>query len=228
MTKYKSPLESDDVRQICFSNGLKIDDFQWSKLEKWSTLFLKENQKVNLISRRDTNYLWEKHILSCLTLLIFNKFDKNSEICDFGTGGGLPGILLAIVRPDLNLILFESRKKKVNAVNQMIEALKISNAQIILGRGEELGKKSEWSKRFTCITSRAVGSLEDLEHWTKDLRSEKSVIHLFKGGDIKKEINALLKKKSGLKIKSSLINLTGYKTFANNKKFLISLRFDMN
>ena len=225
MNDYESPLKAEEVRQICLKNGLEILDAQWFLLEKWSELLLDINQKVNLISRKETEYLWEKQILSCLTLLILRKFSLNSEICDFGTGGGLPGMLLAIVRPDLKLTLFESRKKKVLVVQKMIETLKISNAQIVLGRGEELAKKKQWFKRFPYVTSRAVASSVDLVRWTKDLRMKKSVLHLFKGGKIKHEIIALKKKFSGLKINTSLMNLNGYPRFAENNKFLISLEF---
>ena len=107
----------------------------------------------------------------------------------------------------------------------MIETLKIPNVQIILGRGEELGKKRQWFKRFPYVTSRAVASSSDLVHWTNDLRMKKSVLHLFKGGKIKGEILALTKKFSGLKINTSLMNLKGYPKFADNQKYLISLEF---
>ena len=117
MTYYKSPLKAEEVRQICLKNGLEIHDTQWFLLNKWSILLLDLNKKVNLISRKEIDYLWEKQILSCLSLLILRKFRMFSEICDFGTGGGFPGMPLAIVRPDLKLTLFESRKKKVKFVS---------------------------------------------------------------------------------------------------------------
>jgi len=225
MSDYENPLKAEEVRQICLKNGLEIHDSQWFLLEKWSFLLLDLNQKVNLISRKEIEYLWEKQILSCLTLLILRKFSLDSEICDFGTGGGFPGMVLAIVRPDLKLTLFESRKKKVLAVQEMIESLKITNVQIVLGRGEELAKKKQWFKRFPYVTSRAVSSSADLVSWTKDLRMKKSVLHLFKGGKINEEILALKKKFSGLKIRSSLMNLNSYPKFADNQKYLISLEF---
>ena len=228
MTNYESPLRAEDVRQICLNNGLEIHDTQWLLLEKWSDMLLDLNQEVNLISRKETKYLWEKHILSCLTLLILRKFSLDSEICDFGTGGGFPGMLLAIVRPDLQLTLFESRQKKVLAVQKMIETLKIPNVQIILGRGEELAKKRQWFKRFPYVTSRAVASSTALVNLTKDLRMKKSVLHLFKGGKIKDEILPLTIKFPGLKINYSLMNLNGYPKFAENNKFLISLEFYQN
>ena len=225
MTDYESPLKAEDVRQICLMNGLEIHDKQWFLLERWSILLLDLNKKVNLISRKETEFLWEKQILSCLALLILRKFNLDAEICDFGTGGGLPGMPLAIVRPDLKLTLFESRQKKVLAVKKMIEILKIPNVQIVLGRGEELAKKRQWCKRFSYVTSRAVASPTDIVSWTKDLRKEKSVLHIFKGGKIKEEINVLSKKFSGLKISSSSIKLIGFTKFAENNKFLISIEF---
>tara|TARA_Y100001970_G_C14251135_1_gene871966 strand:- start:917 stop:1597 length:681 start_codon:yes stop_codon:yes gene_type:complete len=225
MADYENPLSADDIRQICLKNDLEICETQWQLLKKWTDLLLKINKKVNLISRKETNFIWEKQVLSCLSLLILRKFAFNSEICDFGTGGGLPGMILAIVRPDLNLTLFESRGKKVNAVQKIIEDLKISNVQIIVGRGEELGKKNEWRNRFSYITSRGVASIIDIVNWTKGLRKKNSVLHLFKGGEIKNEISLLLKKNSRLKINSSKISLKGYQKFVENKKYLISIEF---
>jgi len=224
--RYKSPLLADDVRLICSENGLEIPDAHWYLLTKWVDLLIEINQKVNLISRKEINYLWEKQILSCLSLLILRKFNQASEICDFGTGGGLPGMLIAIVRPDLMLTLLDSRQKKVKVVQQMIETLKIPNVQIVLGRGEELGKNSNWYKRFPFVTSRAVAPIIDIVRWTSDLRNSESVLHLFKGGEFKDEENALSKKLSGYRIKKSLINLKGFSKFVENKKYLVSIEFN--
>ena len=143
MNFYSDPLRADDIRQICLKNGLEIIENQWRLLNKWTNLVLEINQKVNLISRKETNLIWEKQILPCLALLILRKIDFDSEVCDFGTGGGFPGMLLAIVRPDLNLTLFDSRKKKVFAVQKMIESLEIKNVHVVHGRGEELSKKKD-------------------------------------------------------------------------------------
>ena len=124
MSDFQSPLTATAVRRICLDNGLDISDSQWQLLEKWAALLLELNQKINLISRKETEFLWEKQILPCLALLIFRKFSTDTEVCDFGTGGGLPGIILAIVRPDLRLTLLDSRHKKIEVVQQMIHSLK--------------------------------------------------------------------------------------------------------
>jgi 16S rRNA (guanine527-N7)-methyltransferase len=225
MSDYQSPLTAANVRRICLENGLDISDSQWQLLEKWAALLLEANQKVNLISRKETEFLWEKQILPCLALLIFRKFSPDTDVCDFGTGGGLPGMLLAIVRPDLRLTLVDSRNKKIEVVQQMIESLKLSNAQTVLGRGEELGKQRPWRQRFPLLTARAVAPLIDLVRWTADLRKTESVVHIYKGGEIKDEVFALSKKVSGVRVNKSLMVLKGYPKFAENQKYIISLEF---
>jgi 16S rRNA (guanine527-N7)-methyltransferase len=223
MSDYQSPLTAENVRRICLENGLDISDSQWQLLEKWAALLLEVNQKVNLISRKETEFLWEKQILPCLALLIFRKFSLDVDVCDFGTGGGLPGMPLAIVRPDLQLTLLDSRHKKIEVVQQMIESLKLSNAQAVLGRGEELGKQLPWRQRFSLLTARAVAPLIDLVRWTADLRKAESVLHIYKGGEIKEEVFALSKKVSGVRVNKSLMVLKGYPKFAENQKYIISL-----
>jgi 16S rRNA (guanine527-N7)-methyltransferase len=225
MSDYQSPLTAENVRRVCLENGLNISDSQWQLLEKWAALLLEVNQKVNLISRKETEFLWEKQILPCLALLIFRKFGLDADVCDFGTGGGLPGMPLAIVRPDLRLTLLDSRHKKIEVVQQMIERLKLSNAQAVLGRGEELGKQRPWRQRFPLLTARAVAPLIDLVHWTADLRKAESVLHIYKGGEIKEEVFALSKKVSGVRVNKSLMVLKGYPKFAENQKHIISLDF---
>ena len=225
MSDYQSPLTAADVRRICLENGLDISDSQWQLLEKWAALLLEVNQNVNLISRKETEFLWEKQILPCLALLIFRKFSPDADVCDFGTGGGLPGMLLAIVRPDLRLTLLDSRHKKIEVVQQMIDSLKLSNAQTVLGRGEELGKQRPWRQRFPLLTARAVAPLIDLVRWTADLRKVESVLHVYKGGEIKDEVFALSKKVSGVRVNKSLMVLKGYPKFAENQKYIISLEF---
>ena len=225
MSDYQSPLTAADVRRICLENGLDISDSQWQLLEKWAALLLEVNKNVNLISRKETEFLWEKQILPCLALLIFRKFSPDADVCDFGTGGGLPGMLLAIVRPDLRLTLLDSRHKKIEVVQQMIDSLKLSNAQTVLGRGEELGKQRPWRQRFPLLTARAVAPLIDLVRWTADLRKVESVLHIYKGGEIKDEVFALSKKVSGVRVNKSLMVLKGYPKFAENQKYIISLEF---
>ena len=225
MSENQNPLKSTEVRQICFDNGLIITDLQWQLLEEWADLLLKFNQEINLISRKETDLLWEKQILHCLSLPVYQEIPQGVEVCDFGTGGGFPGIILAIIRPDLHLTLVDSRQKKAAVVQQIVDNLKFSNVRVICGRGEVLGKQDEWNQRFPVITARAVASLIDLVRWTSGLRKPESALHLLKGGEIQDEMNALSLMYSGIKISKSLIVLKGYTKFAENQKYIISINF---
>ena len=226
MSENKNTLKPCEVRRICLENDLDISDTKWQLLKKWATLLLDVNQNVNLISRKETDLLWEKQILPCLSLMIFRKIPAGVDVCDFGTGGGLPGVILAIVRPDLRLTLLDSRQKKVAIVQQMIDTLELSNVKTIHGRGEELGKQCPpWHQRFPFVTARAVAPLIDLVRWTSALRKPESVLHVFKGGEIRDEIKALTKMISGFKVNKSLMVLKGYSQFAEDQKYIISLEF---
>ncbi len=225
MSENKKTLKSSEVRHVCLDNGLKISDYQWNLLEKWADLLLNYNQEINLISRKETDLLWEKQILHCLSLPILQKIPNGLEVFDFGTGGGLPGIILAIIRPDLHLTLADSRHKKVTFVQKMVNDLRLSNVRVICGRGELIGKKDEWKQRFSVITARAVAPLIDLVRWTTDLRKPESVLYILKGGQIQDEINLLSSKHHGIKVCKKLIVMKGYAKFKQNKKYLISINF---
>ena len=112
MSKNQSPLKPSEIRQICLDNGLIIKDPQWHLLEEWADLLLNYNKEINLVSRKETDLFWEMQIMHCLSLLVYREIPQGLEVCDFGTGGGLPGIILAIIRPDLYLTLVDSRQKK--------------------------------------------------------------------------------------------------------------------
>ena len=225
MRENQNPMKPTEVRQICLDNGLIIKDQQWQLLEEWADLLLNYNQEINLVSRKETDLLWEKQILHCLSLPVYQEIPQGIEVCDFGTGGGFPGIILAIIRPDLHLTLVDSRQKKVTVVQKIVDELRLSNVQVICGRGEVLGKQDEWNQRFPVITARAVAPLIDLVRWTSDLRKPESTLHIFKGGEIRNEMNALSLMFTGIKISKSLIVLKSFAKFKNNQKYIISINF---
>lgn len=225
MSENQNPLKPSEIRQICLDNGLIIKDPQWQLLEEWADLLLNYNQEINLVSRKETDLLWEKQILHCLSLPVYQEIPQGVEVCDFGTGGGLPGIILAIIRPDLYLTLVDSRQKKIAVVQKIVDDLGLSNVRVICGRGEKLGKQAEWNQRFSVITARAVAPLIDLVRWTSGLRKPESALHILKGGEIQDEMNALSLMFTGIKISKSLIVLKGFAKFKQNQKYIISINF---
>src|ERR1035437_3617204 len=109
---------------VCAGNGVPLDDGQMRCFARYAELLTEWNTKVNLISRKDIDQLWERHILHGAALLFLAEFPKHARVADIGTGGGIPGIPLKICRPDLTVILFDSIRKKIAAVEAMLDDLR--------------------------------------------------------------------------------------------------------
>jgi 16S rRNA (guanine527-N7)-methyltransferase len=169
---------------------------QIEKFKKLQTLYDYWNNQINVISRKDIDELYERHILHSLAIAKYIKFRPGTEVLDIGTGGGFPGIPLAILYPETNFYLVDSIGKKIKVVNEISESLGLNNVQAEHARAEKINRK------FDFIVSRAVTNLSSFKHWVKGKikkeqinRINNGVIYL-KGGDLTKEI-----KESGLKCK---------------------------
>jgi 16S rRNA (guanine527-N7)-methyltransferase len=177
-------------------------------MENWQTLIrekqfndllLEWNKKINLVSRRkpDVFDLIED------SKLFFDAIDfkEGIEILDLGTGGGLPGIVIAIHHPEATITLIDSIQKKVNVVKNIIQKLGLRNADVICIRAEDLAKNSEYKNRFDYVVARSVTVLQDLCKWSKDLLKSGGKLITVKGGDIKGEIHKTGKLKYVKKVK---------------------------
>lgn len=133
-------------------------------LATYEGLLKETNAFINLVSRKDIQALREHHILPSLLLLCLLPIEEGAMVLDLGTGGGLPGIPLALARSDLRFVLVDSIRKKVEAVQTMTEALKLSDrVRVIWARAEHL------SERFSYIVGRAVAPLPKFLSWAKRL-----------------------------------------------------------
>jgi 16S rRNA (guanine527-N7)-methyltransferase len=159
-------MDTISFRTICTQNGLSVNDDQLRMLEEYAFRLLEWNKKVNLISRRDEENFWTRHILHCLGLLFKVEIPKDVHVLDLGTGGGLPGIVLKIVRPDISFTLLDSTQKKINVVNDILGSMGLTGIKATWGRAEDLGKKKEFAGRYSFVVARAVAPLKDLVRWS--------------------------------------------------------------
>ncbi len=161
---------------------------QKAKIDSMFEIYRVWNEKVNLISRKDFDNFYERHVLHSLSISMFFKFHHNTKIMDVGTGGGFPGVPLAIIYPDVDFYLIDSIRKKTLALNEIIKELGLSNVTILNNRVEDI------NDTFDFIVCRAVASLQKLKKWTRHKISDQSN-HSFqngliclKGGNLKDEM----------------------------------------
>jgi 16S rRNA (guanine527-N7)-methyltransferase len=148
-----------------------FNDFTPVQLEQLSLLdrlYKEWNEKINVISRKDIDGLYEKHVLHSLSIAAVFEFQPGSAIIDIGTGGGFPGIPLAIFFPEVNFHLVDSIGKKLKVVEAVTEGIGLKNVTTEHGRAEEIK-----NRKFDFVVSRAVAPLKELWTWSKPLLRHK-------------------------------------------------------
>ena len=146
------------------------------------------NERVNVISRKDIAYLEERHILHSLSIAKLLRFDSNARVLDVGTGGGFPGIPLALMFPEASFTLVDSIRKKISLVSEIVEELNLKNVTPVNQRMEQLNLKADF------VVSRAVTAFPKLHLWTQKLiepgsgQSMPNGLISLKGGDLDKEL----------------------------------------
>ena len=140
------------------------------------------NGKVNLISRKDFENFYLHHIIHSLSITKFELIKDENNIIDLGTGGGLPGIPLAIYYNRKNFILVDSIRKKISAVDKIISKINAKNISTLNNRAENLDIKADM------IICRSVSSVHNLIQWTKGLLNDEGRLILLKGGNVNKEL----------------------------------------
>ena len=146
--------------------------------------FLKQNAKLNLISKNDEKLLWEKHIFDSLSLeKFFEKYGKGKTMLDIGTGGGFPALPVAYTYKDIDVYPLDSIRKKINAINEMKDELNLRNVHPLCERAEKLNQK------FDLITSRAVAPLKVITAYALPLLKDKGFFVAFKSLKAQEEID---------------------------------------
>ncbi len=210
-------------------NGLELTEGQQQKLLQYASLLTEWNSKVNLISRKDEENVLSRHILHSLALAMPETMDvdllENGNVLDIGTGGGLPGIPLAIVRPDIEMRMVDSTAKKISAVSDMIEKLGLTNAQAFVGRVEEMRKAKKLTPIFETVVSRAVAPLDELIGWAKHLVLPGAFLYSLKGGDLTDEMARTRKMSIVAGVTSWPIELKEYDGFIDEGKQIVKVTF---
>jgi 16S rRNA (guanine527-N7)-methyltransferase len=158
----------------------KITHPQIAQLEKFSESLREWNQRYNLISRKEVDHIWENHILPSLIPLTLLEFPKGCWLLDIGSGGGFPAIPLKIARPDLQMLLVDSVRKKTLFLQKIIFDLQLKNIAIKKERIESLNDPIFMGK-FDIITARAVADISRLVEWGRSFLTRDGFLFLWKG-----------------------------------------------
>jgi 16S rRNA (guanine527-N7)-methyltransferase len=206
-----------ELKVFCWENGFNPEPTRTERLAFFAQLVADKNKKINLISKRDVDALIEKHVFISAYITKYLP-EKVTKFLDIGTGGGFPGIPLGIMRPDLRGILVDSTSKKVEAVKQFIDKLKLSNIIAENQRVESEEFINRYKGSFDLIVSRATVPLIILFRYAVPLIKEKAYLMAIKGGDLTDEFKkAETKYKSYIK-KSTVYELHYKPTNIRNKK----------
>lgn len=171
-----------------FPNLTEEQKNQFAKLEE---LYQEWNEKINVISRKDMESLYEKHILHSLGIAKVMEFAPNTKVLDIGTGGGFPGIPLAILFPEVQFTLVDSIGKKITVVKEVSAGIGLKNVTAIHGRAESLKEK------FHFVVSRAVTQMPVFLRWLKgkfekeQFNPKHNGVLYLKGGDLAEELAGL-------------------------------------
>jgi len=166
----------------------ELSDVQLHQFRALQGLYEDWNSKINVISRKDIESLYLRHVLHSLSIAKLIQFKEGSKILDIGTGGGFPGIPLAILFPDVEFHLVDSINKKLNVVNGVAGSLGLVNIQTTHSRAESI------QGNYDFIVSRAVTTMPDFVSWVKNRVAKKSSHNLrngilyLKGGDLTEEL----------------------------------------
>lgn len=189
-----------------------LTEDQINNFKKLESLYKDWNIKINVVSRKDIDELYLRHVLHSLGISKVISFKDGSRILDVGTGGGFPGIPLAILFPECSFHLVDSIAKKLKVVNEVVEGLGITNVRTTHSRVEAI------NETYDFIISRAVAAMPTFVHWTKGKISKKhnhelknGILYL-KGGDLNEELQNYQK--------ATIYNLSDYYTepFFETKK----------
>ena len=170
-----------------------LSEVQIAQFEQLGGLYEEWNAQINVISRKDTDHFYERHVLHALAISKVMEFEDGSKILDIGSGGGFPGIPLAILYPKCDFLLVDSIGKKIKVVNEVAAAVGLTNVRATHDRAENV------KEQFDFIVSRAVTAMPKFLGWTKGkfLKENKNplkngILYL-KGGDLKEEMSTVMK-----------------------------------
>lgn len=169
--------------------GVEFDAGDVERLGHYLALLLEANKAFNLTAIEEPGAAWTRHVLDSLTLLsLLSELPAGARVIDVGSGGGLPGVPLAIVMPHLKFTLLEATGKKVEFLRSVVKVLGLANVEVVSGRAERVGRDEKQREQYDAVVARAVGRLATLAELTVPLAKVGGQVLLIKGEKAEEEL----------------------------------------
>lgn len=172
----------------CEALNIELTEDQYKQFITYYEMLVEKNKVMNLTAITEYEEVIEKHFLDSLSLIKAIDLDKEISVLDLGTGAGFPGIPLKIAFPKLNVLLMDSLNKRINFLQEVIDALGLENIDAVHGRAEEMARKKEYRENFDLCVSRAVANLASLSEYCIPFVKENGFFISYKSGEIEEEL----------------------------------------
>lgn len=189
-----------------------------NNLDKLERLLREKSEKINLFSATDRLKIAEKHFPDALEVLKLWSEPKN--VLDIGTGGGIPGLVLAVSRPETTFTLLDSTQKKLEVLNEIIKEMDLKNCDTVLGRCEDLGQKMR--EEFDAVTARALAPLSVLLEYAVGFLKVGGILYAWKGANYKEELD--LAKNAQKMLNCELIKTHEYELSEGEKRVILAFK----
>jgi 16S rRNA (guanine527-N7)-methyltransferase len=214
-------MTAEECCAILARSGVAVGPDQKARLEEFVRRLLSWNERVNLVSRRDVANIWERHVLHCAAWLAVRPPARSASVVDIGTGGGLPGAVVAILRPDLGVTLVDSIEKKCSALRDVLRGLfPDAPPAVVRARAEDLATASAAKASYDAVLARGVAPLADLARYAEPLLRPGGALYAWKGGDLADELRALRRPVELLSLR-----LGAFDGFETDGKVIVSVQF---
>jgi 16S rRNA (guanine527-N7)-methyltransferase len=169
---------------------IELDDARLAKLARYLELLLEVNEQFNLTAIRERDAAWRRHIIDSLTVLSgLEGMHGGTTLIDVGSGGGLPGVPIAIARPDVKVTLLEATGKKANFLQRCIDELPLPNARVVNDRAENAGQDKAHRQAYDAVVCRAIGPMREILEYTLPLLCVGGLLLAMKGPKAEQELS---------------------------------------
>ena len=216
-------MQKTEFWTTCSSNSIVLELEQLATFERFVKEFIYWNDKVNMISRKDTEHIWDRHILHSLAILKYIDLPNKARCMDIGTGGGFPGLVLKIANPDIKMLLVDSIKKKLQIADMLAQHTGLKHIESKCTRAELMLDESKYLNTFHFIFARAVAPIEKLISWTDGLLRPDGQYIFLKGGDLDEEIKIASEAYPHYNYEQIDIKMNGFSFFEEEKKKIIKI-----